>query len=61
MIGATNPTESIEQTEIASRSGVSCIFEASFVYDNTWVRCDILPKDAGSWKLDDERQKGIFI
>ena len=51
IISATSPTESVEQTEVAIRSGVSCIFEASFVYNNTWVRCDILQKDADSWKL----------
>lgn len=51
MISATSPMESVEQTEVAIRSGVSCIFEASFVFNNTWVRCDILQKDADSWKL----------
>ena len=51
LINAVSPTESVERTEVAIRNGVSCIFEASFIFENTWVRCDILQKDADSWKL----------
>ena len=51
LISARSPAKSAEQTEIAIRNGASCIFEASFVFDNTWVRCDILQKDGDSWNL----------
>ena len=51
LIGAINPEKSTEQTEIAIRDGASCLFEASFVFENTWVRCDILQKDGDSWNL----------
>jgi hypothetical protein len=51
LISAKGPAKSAEQTQIAIRDGASCIFEASFVFDNTWVRCDILQKDGDSWNL----------
>ena len=51
LISARSPAKSAEQTEIAIINGASCIFEASFVFDNTWVRCDILEKDGDSWNL----------
>ena len=51
LISARSPAESAEQTQIAIRDGASCIFEASFIFENTWVRCDILQKDGDSWNL----------
>ena len=51
LISARSPAKSAEQTKIAIRDGASCIFEASFIFDNTWVRCDILHKDGDSWNL----------
>ena len=50
-ISARSLAISAEQTKIAVRSGASCIFEGSFVFENTWVRCDILQKDGDSWHL----------
>lgn len=43
--------KSTEQTETAIRDGASCIFEASFIFEDIWVRCDILQKDGDSWNL----------
>ncbi len=51
LISARSLAESAEQTQIAIRDGVSCIFEATFIFENTWVRCDILQKDGDSWNL----------
>ena len=51
LISAISPVKSAEQTQIAIRDGASCIFEASFVFENTSVRCDILQKDGDSWNL----------
>ena len=51
LISAISPVKSAEQTQIAIRDGASCIFEASFIFENTWVRCDILQKDGDSWNL----------
>jgi hypothetical protein len=51
LISAISPEKSAEQTKIAIRDRASCIFEASFVFGNTWVRCDILQKDGDSWNL----------
>ena len=51
LISTISPVKSAEQTQIAIRNGASCIFEASFVFENTRVRCDILQKDGDSWNL----------
>ena len=51
LIGAISPVKSAEQTQIAIRDGAFCIFEASFIFENTWVRCDILQKNGDSWNL----------
>ena len=51
LISAKSPAKSAEQTQAAIRNGASCIFQASFVFENTSVRCDILQKDGDSWNL----------
>ena len=51
LISARSLAESAEQTQIAIRDGVSCIFEATFIFENTLVKCDILQKDRDSWNL----------
>ena len=51
LISARSLAESAEQTQIAIRDGVSCIFEATFIFENTWVKCDILQRDGDSWNL----------
>ena len=51
LISAKSPAISAKQTKIAIRDGASCIFEASFIFEDTWVRCDILQKDGNSWNL----------
>ena len=50
-ISTGTPAISAEQTRIAIRNGASCIFEASFIFEDTWVRCDILQKDRDAWDL----------
>ena len=51
LISTTDPRESVEQTQEAIRHGIPYIFEASFIFNNIWVRCDILEKDSDSWKI----------
>ena len=52
LIDTTGLREAVEQTQEAISSGVSCVFNASFIFNNTWwVRCDILKKDSDSWKI----------
>lgn len=51
LIDARDPMESVEQTQEAIRSGIPYIFEASFIFNGTWVRCDILEKNSDSWKI----------
>ena len=50
LIDATG-LESVEQTQEAIRSGIPYIFEGSFIFNDIWVRCDILEKDSNSWKI----------
>ncbi len=50
-IEATGPVEAVEQTQDAIRRGIPYIFEASFIFNDIWVRCDILQKDSDSWKI----------
>ena len=52
LIDTTDPREAAEQTQEAINSGISCIFNASFIFNDTWwVRCDILQRDSNSWKI----------
>ena len=51
LIDAIDPGESVKQTQEAIRSGIPYIFEASFISNGLWVRCDILEKDSNSWKI----------
>ena len=51
LINAAAPRNSVKQTEMAIRRDDSCIFEASFIFNDVWVRCDILEKDSKSWRL----------
>jgi len=51
LIDTASPVDSVKQTQEAIRSGISCVFEASFVFDDIWVRCDILQKDSNSWRI----------
>ena len=51
LIDARDPVESVKQTQEAIRSGIPYIFEASFIFNDIWVRCDILEKDSNSWKI----------
>ena len=51
LIDAMDPLVSVEQTEQVMKRGASCIFEASFIFDGVWVKCDILQKDADSWQI----------
>ena len=52
LIDTTDPREAEQQTRQAISSGISCIFNASFIFNDTWwIRCDILEKDSDSWKI----------
>ena len=51
LINAIAPPNSVEQTEEAMTEGNSCIFEASFVFNDVLVRCDILQKDSNAWRI----------
>ena len=51
LINTTIPLNSVQQTTEAIQSGVSCIFEGSFIFNDVLVRCDILQKDSNSWKI----------
>ena len=51
-IDTTDLRRAVEQTQEFITNGISCIFNASFIFNDTWwVRCDILEKDSNSWKI----------
>ena len=51
LIDAITPLVSVKQTEKAIKRGDSCIFEASFIFNDVLVKCDILEKDSNSWRI----------
>lgn len=51
LINTIDPLISIGQTEAAIERGDTCIFEASFIFNDVFVSCDVLQKDANSWKI----------
>ena len=51
LINAIDPLISVEQTEEAIAHGDTCIFEASFMFNDVLVKCDILEKDGNSWRI----------
>ena len=51
LINTIDPVISIEQTEEAITRGDTCIFEASFMFNDVLVKCDILQKDGNSWRI----------
>ena len=50
-INAQNPDLAIQQTEIAISLNESCLFEAAFRLNGTFVRCGILQKDENGWRI----------
>ncbi len=51
LIDAIDPLVSVKQTQEAIECGDTCIFEASFMFNDVLVRCDILEKDSNSWRI----------
>ncbi len=51
LIDTASSVDSVKQTQETIRSGISCVFEATFVFDDILVRCDILQKDSNSWRI----------
>jgi len=50
-IDAEDPNVAVRQTEAAMRRGESCLFDAAFLLNGVFVRCDILQKDAKGWRV----------
>ena len=51
LIDVITPIVAVKQTEEAIKRGDSCIFEASFTFNDVLVKCDILQKDSNAWKI----------
>ena len=51
LIDTASPVDAVRQTEEAMRHGGSCIFEASFAFNDILVQCDIFQKDSNSWRI----------
>ena len=50
-IEAIGSIESANQTQDSIKRGVPYIFGASFIFNDIYVRCDILQKDSDSWEI----------
>lgn len=50
-IAAEDPDVAVRHTKTAMRRGESCLFNAAFRLDGTFVRCDILQKDEKGWRI----------
>ena len=51
LIDAIDPLVAVKQTEEAIKRGEKYIFEATFIFNDVLVKCDILQKDSNSWKI----------
>ena len=51
LIDAEDPLVAVKHTQQAMERGASRIFEASFIFNDVLVKCDILQRDADSWQI----------
>ena len=51
LIDAIDPLVSVERTKETINRGHTCIFEASFIFNGVLVKCDVLQKEADSWRV----------
>ena len=51
LIDAIDPLVSVERTKETINRGHTCIFEASFIFNGVLVKCDVLQKEADSWRI----------
>ncbi|MYC74172.1 DUF2779 domain-containing protein [Candidatus Poribacteria bacterium] len=54
------PDVAVRHTQIAMRRGESCLFNAAFRSNGTFVRCDILQKYGNGWRIIDIRASKKF-
>ena len=59
-IDAEDPNAAARQTEVAMRRGESCLFDAAFLSNGVFVRCDILQKYAKGWRIIEIRASKKF-
>lgn len=59
-IEAEAPDVAVRHTQIAMRRGESCLFNAAFRSNGTFVRCDILQKYENGWRIIDLRASKKF-
>ena len=50
-IAAEDPDVAARHTETAINRGESCLFNAAFLLNGVFVRCDILQKDGKGWRI----------
>jgi hypothetical protein len=51
--------EAIQKTQQALQSGSTCLFEAAFLFDDVFIRCDILQQTTtGTWDLIEVKSSG---
>jgi hypothetical protein len=50
--------EALQQTQQALQSGITCLFEAAFLFNDVFIRCDILRQTATTWELIEVKSSG---
>lgn len=50
-IDVENPDVAVRHTKTAMRRGESCLFNAAFLLNGVFVRCDILQNDGKGWRI----------
>ena len=58
-IDTNAPLHAVKQTEAAIKRGDTCIFEATFIFNDVLVKCDILKKDANSWRIIEVKKSTV--
>jgi len=59
-IDAEDPNVAVRQTRVAMRRGESCLFDAAFLLNGVFVRCDILQKHEKGWRIIEIRASKKF-
>ena len=59
-IDAEDPDVAVRHTKTAMRRGASCLFDAAFRSNGTFVRCDILQKYGKGWRIIEIRASKKF-
>lgn len=54
-----NPIIALQQTTKAIEQGDTCLFEATFKFNDVMVRCDILKKEGSAWQIIEIKSSAV--